>query len=368
MVEHKDVLIHLDPQGDRVAASDLNFSGWIAANQAIKSVSIAAEKNHPLPLCQRPDVELVLPGRIAIGFSGTAKGVDLRADSLRLRVEAESETFEIAHPVPPALVSPPTAQRFLNWWTIVWLRLRERLTRDTSECWRLTLRRHLVYRRQRSGIFRRPHADALLLDFARIHRRAFFLQIGANDGFTGDPLGSLLASAGKGWRGVLVEPVAHLFAQLSDRYAQNRALKLERAAVGESDGEIEIYRLQTAVGDSLFLDQLPSLDREVVQRNASVFGAADSRIIAESVPSFCVATLLARHEIAQLDLLVIDTEGWDWRILRQFDLAALGPKLIFFEHQHLSTEDERAAQARLNENSYNWAKTPEGDTIAWRIV
>ena len=54
-------------------------------------------------------------------------------------------------------------------------------------------------------------------------------------------------------------------------------------------------------------------------------------MVEEEVRCLSVATLLARHSIVRLDLLVIDTEGWDWRILRQFDLARLQPKLLLYE-------------------------------------
>jgi hypothetical protein len=64
---------------------------------------------------------------------------------------------------------------------------------------------------------------------------------------------------------------------------------------------------------------------------------------------------------------VIDTEGWDWRVLRQFDLARLRPRLILVEHQHLTDEDKRAMYERLAGSGYGWAETPEGDTIAWRL-
>jgi hypothetical protein len=113
------------------------------------------------------------------------------------------------------------------------------------------------------------------------------------------------------------------------------------------------------------LDQLPSVELDVLQANARQFGASDKPAVAETVASFSLATLLHRHQIDRLDLLVIDTEGWDWRILRQFDLARLRPKLILFEHQHLSAEARGGAHEFLARHDYGWAETAEGDTLAW---
>jgi FkbM family methyltransferase len=366
MIEHNGVLIHLDPKGDRVGNSDLKFEGWVAAHQPIKGVWLAAERYKALALCERPDVKRVLPDRISLGFLGTSKGSDLRPTGLRLGLQVGDDVFEVEHPVPPPLARQPFQERIVIALQLGWLAVGARLAPGSQQRWRFTLRRHLLYRRRRSNVFRRSHTEALLEDFATAVPEAFFVQIGANDGQTGDPIYGLLARGGRRWRGVMVEPVAHLFAQLSERYGGNSAIRLERAAIGETDGTTVIHRLQTKPEDSLWLQQLPSLDLELLLRNARQFGVSEKLIVSETVPSFTVSTLLKRHDISRLDLLVIDTEGWDWRILRQFDLTVLRPKLVLYEHQHLSPEERAQAHQFLARDAYEWAETPEGDTVAWK--
>src|SRR5205085_2811191 len=107
----------------------------------------------------------------------------------------------------------------------------------------------------------------------------------------------------------MVEPVAHLFVQLSQRNANNPAIRLEQAAIGETNGTAVIYRLNTVSGDSLWLEQLPSLDRETLHRTAAQLGASADRIIAENVTCLRMETLLKRHDLERVDLLDIDTEG-----------------------------------------------------------
>lgn len=363
MVEHNGVLVHLDPQGDRTADGDLKFEGWVAASRPITSVSLAAESQKPFRLGERPDVCRVLPGRFAVGFAGTSGGSQIQTGNLRLRVQIEEEVFEVDHPVPSPLPKPKLRSRVVGALRLSWLKLRQRLTSDP---WRFVLARHLFLRRQRSNIFRRPHTEALLLDFAIAVPQAVLVQIGANDGLTGDPIHHLLVSAGQRWRGVLVEPVAHLFQELRARYSHNPTLHLERAVIAESDGTAVIYRLERKESDSLWLEQLASLDEEVLRENARQFGVSDPELAREEVPALTVATLLQRHHLTHLDLIIIDTEGWDWRILRQFDLNKLRPKLILYEHQHLSAEARAQAHEFLARASYDWAETPEGDTLAWR--
>nr|MBA2430544.1 FkbM family methyltransferase [Chthoniobacterales bacterium] len=300
------------------------------------------------------------------GFTGRARGRDLASGGVRLAVQVGDETFEVEHPLPPALPRPPFRARIGARIRAAWLRWRGRLTTDPQRRWSFTLQRHLLYRRQRSNAFRRLHTDALLKDFAAAVLEATVVQIGANDGFTGDPIRALLAGRGQRWRGVLVEPVAHLHARLGELYRENARLRVERAAIGETDGTVEIHRLRTGPAESLWLEQLASLDEAVLRESARQFGVKNLEVISERVPAITVATLLQRHHITSLDLLIIDTEGWDWRILRQFDLATLGPKLILFEHQHLRSEERVEAHHFLRQHRYDWAETPEGDTLAWQ--
>lgn len=365
MIERGGLLVHLDPKGDWIGDADFEFTGWIVGSRPILAVSLLDSGSTRLPTCDRPDVRRVFPDRAVLGFAGTCPAAGIGSNGIRIAIQLENETLELDYPVPAALPEPPFLRGALSALEVAWWRLRERLARDPSARFAWVLRRHRVARRLRGGVFQRRHTDALLDDFATAVPEAVFLQIGANDGFTGDPLNRLIERGDTHWRGVLVEPVAHLFAQLSERYGKRTTLRLEQAAVGEHDGKAVIHRIATAPADSLWLDQIPSLDPQLLQRNAAQFGKARPAMVPEEVSCFTVRTLLKRHGLAQLDLLVIDTEGWDWRILRQFDLTHLRPMLILYEHQHLSAGERESANDFLSHHGYESVATEEGDTIAW---
>lgn len=367
MIEKEGVRVHLDPAGDRIAGADFAFTGWVAAEEPITTVWLPAADSIRLTTGERPDVERVFPDRIALGFLGKCAAPAIGPGGLRIAIRLRDRTLEVEHPVPAALPRLSLRERLASRFQLAWLRLRERMASNSSQRFRQTLRRHLCARRLRGDVFQRRHTDALLADFAAAVPDAVFVQIGANDGFTGDPLHPLLARPETRWRGVLVEPVGHLFAQLSQRYGHNPALRLERAAIGERDGTTVIHRLALAPNDSLWLEQIPSLDPVLLQHNAGQLGQADNATVAEEVPLLTVPSLLGRHGISQLDLLVIDAEGWDWRILRQFDLTTAQAKLILYEHQHLAAEDRAKAHAFLTRFGYDYAETAEGDTLAWSL-
>jgi hypothetical protein len=64
-------------------------------------------------------------------------------------------------------------------------------------------------------------------------------------------------------------------------------------------------------------------------------------------------------------VLQIDTEGSDWRILSQFDLAELGVKLINVEFFHLTEAEQGACIVRLRDFGY-WTAPYLGDLIAYQ--
>lgn len=367
MIERPGFTLHVDSPGERTARARFRINGWIVADEQVERVWVQSNRERSLEFYDRPDVVRVFPTRrFARGFSGNGTREDLGSDGLVFRVRIGGREIELEHPLPPGAPELPLGRRFAAGLTLAVLGFRARLASNPTDRWNLVLRRHLFRRELRSNIFRREHCDALLADFAEALPNAVFVQIGANDGLTGDPLHGILSRRGLNWRGVMVEPIRHLFIQLQERYGSRAGLRLESAAIGEVDGTVAIYRVRTESGDPLWLEQLASLDRDVLARNAGQMGQSADRIISESVPSLTVTTLLARNQVETLDLLIIDTEGWDWRILRQFDFRQLKPALILYEHQHLSAGDRDEAHAFLRRYSYEWAEMPEGDTLGWR--
>jgi len=62
--------------------------------------------------------------------------------------------------------------------------------------------------------------------------------------------------------------------------------------------------------------------------------------------------LLEKHEIEKLDLIQIDAEGYDWKILSQLDLRKYKPEMIIFENANLEETEKKEAIAFLQEMYY----------------
>src|ERR1039458_5443225 len=95
MIETNDVKIHIDPRGDRIEKKDFVIDGWIAAHEPIKAVWLPASSTCPLPVCERPDVVRVFPGREAVGFTAKCSNHDVGPDGLPIAVQTGESTLEV---------------------------------------------------------------------------------------------------------------------------------------------------------------------------------------------------------------------------------------------------------------------------------
>jgi hypothetical protein len=59
--------------------------------------------------------------------------------------------------------------------------------------------------------------------------------------------------------------------------------------------------------------------------------------------------LLETHDIRWIDLLHIDTEGHDWKILRQLNLDKISPFVIMFENKHFNQEERDEVMFKLGQ-------------------
>jgi FkbM family methyltransferase len=180
-------------------------------------------------------------------------------------------------------------------------------------------------------------------------RNAQLVQIGSNDGKVGDPLYPLLAK-NPGWKCLFVEPVPEVFTRLLSNHGGREGFKFENAAI--NDGQPQAFyfidrqsaELEGLNGD--YLCQVGSFNRKHVLRHA---GQGREHLVREvEVQGMTVEHLLSKHAIERIDVLHIDAEGFDWKILSQLDLARWQPRVILFEHIHLPAPERAEALSTLS--------------------
>lgn len=202
---------------------------------------------------------------------------------------------------------------------------------------------------------RRLAGPRLLAAFARAYPEAFFVEIGSNDGEQHDHLRPLIVS--QQWRGIMVEPVPYVFERLARNYGGLDRVVLENAVIADHDGELPFFHLrEAAAGDRERLpdwyDGIGSLSRDFVLNHRDRIPDIDRRLTTTQVPALTFDSLCRRHSVDHLDLLLVDAEGHDWEILRRIDLARWRPRVVIYEHYHLTSADRRASRARFRDQGY----------------
>lgn len=154
-----------------------------------------------------------------------------------------------------------------------------------------------------------------------------FLQVGAFDGRTEDPIYPLVREFGI--RGIVVEPQLQMLETLRANYADQPQVTVVNAAVADSEGTRDFY--STSVGQS----RKASFSRSHLLEH----GIRPENIVAQKVRCATIASLAREHGLPRCDLIQIDAEGFDGQIVRAIDFAALQPVIVRFEHVHLTNRE-----------------------------
>lgn len=215
-----------------------------------------------------------------------------------------------------------------------------------------------VWLRQRleSAVTRRRLAGLKLTRvFKDVYPEAFFIEIGANDGRINDNLRSSILSSR--WSGIMVEPLPFVFERLRHNYARFSRVALENVAIADRDGQLPFYHL-AHVDDPKrehlpsWYDQLGSFSREVVLSHAYLIPDIERRLVRTLVPCTTYEALCRKHGVKDVDLVLIDTEGYDYEVIKHIDFKLHGPRMLVYEHYHLSAKDRAECRARIEKYGY----------------
>ena len=227
---------------------------------------------------------------------------------------------------------------------------------------------------------RRLAGPRLLRAFAAAYPDAFFIEIGSNDGEQHDHLRPLIRS--QAWTGVMVEPVPYVFDRLRRNYGDLERVTFENAAIADRDGRLPFYHLREAAPGERerlpgWYDGIGSLSRANVLNHRRHIPDIDERIVSGDVPCLSFESLCRKHDVEVIDLLVIDTEGYDAVILGRIDFTIHRPRLIVYEHFHLEPDERVRCRTALEHRGYEtmeegfdtWCLDTSADdrvTQAWR--
>jgi FkbM family methyltransferase len=192
------------------------------------------------------------------------------------------------------------------------------------------------------SLYVRSSLRYVVADELMTNARMTFLQIGAFDGIGEDDLRELVTS--HNLRGVMVEPQPAAFARLQQTYRNQRQVTLLQAAIAEAEGTRDLYCHRSHAS------MAASFDRRHLRKH----GISDRDIVAQPVPCHTVESALRAAGLANVDLIQIDAEGYDWPIVRSIDFARTRPRMIRFEYRHMPDADADACLAHLAAHGYRF--------------
>lgn len=208
----------------------------------------------------------------------------------------------------------------------------------------------------------RPSLGGILTEYITLHPAACFLQIGANDGVRQDPIHVWIMKYRP--RGILVEPQKLAFERLKSTYSGHDNLTFINAAISSFDERKPFYTLkenyaQEARGTLQKVhsdDRISSFYPGFICKAVGYSGKWQDILDENIVECVSVHSLLKSLGMNSIDILQIDTEGFDYQILSSIDFEQVRPDIICFEYVNLSNSDKRKAIEMLVGLDYRWAR------------
>lgn len=208
---------------------------------------------------------------------------------------------------------------------------------------------------------------ALLLEaFAFREKRApFIFQIGANDGKDNDPLHRALTRYG--WPALLLEPQPDVFRRLRENYSGNENVRLIECAIADHDGAGKLYRLHQDLHQYYphRPDGIASFSANHVLKHLPRGKQIPAAVSSVDVKLRSITSIFQEYAVTRVDALVIDTEGFDWEILKLFDVPLRLPSIIQYEWRHLAWPLVEESLAFLIKNGYQ-VRFVKTDILAFR--
>jgi FkbM family methyltransferase len=186
------------------------------------------------------------------------------------------------------------------------------------------------------------------------------LVVGAYDGIENDALARFIVD--HPCHGIFVEPQLQAFEQLRANLASRPHFQFVNAAIDERSGTREFFEVDILGSDlPAWTAQLASFDRGHIEKHETRAPGVSARIRSRNVQACSFDDLLDRFDIRELDILQMDTEGFDARLLRWFPFHRVKPGVLHYEVAHMTGEDRLATKTRLEALGYRVLSTSSAE-------
>jgi FkbM family methyltransferase len=161
-----------------------------------------------------------------------------------------------------------------------------------------------------------------------------FIQIGANDGISCDPIHEFVKKYN--WNGVLIEPEPKVFKLLQKNYIDNDNLIFENMAITDYKGEISLSFSNDPSLDSNKLFSTVTPQKGILSRSNYINSIETIQVPCDTLENICI-----KHALLDFDLLLIDVEGYENNLINSIDFKKVRPSIIHFEHAHITYNEHQ---------------------------
>ncbi len=190
----------------------------------------------------------------------------------------------------------------------------------------------------------------------KIDKPFVFVQVGANDGVSFDFLYDFVVQRKSS--GIVIEPIKEYYDELVLNYSKFDDIIKVNKAIHPLEKQLSIYKINPS-SKSKYPDWVKGIASFNPNHHKNV-NIDTKDIITETVNCDTLMNIVNKKNI---DYFQIDTEGFDYEVLKMINFEIINPKIIKYEHASLCNDDKNKAKELLIKNGY-YIFSEQNDTIA----
>ncbi len=192
--------------------------------------------------------------------------------------------------------------------------------------------------------------DKLLKTLFEEKKINYLIQIGANDGERFDILNYYIKKYQT--KCLLVEPIKENFEKLKKNYENCSFVSFDNCAISVNNEITHLYKISSKYIKNYnnHIPGITSFDKKHLLKH----GVKNHHIISENVKSVSMENLISKHNLKSFDLLFVDAEGYDAKIVIDFLSSTLIRPVIILEFIHIKNDVFKNLINDLEQKKYSF--------------
>ena len=140
---------------------------------------------------------------------------------------------------------------------------------------------------------------------------------------------------------LLIEPVVYNFNQLKNKFKKYKNIIFENIAINEKNEVKDFYYVLESSVIKLkkhWASGIGSFSKDhILKHKTKRFQIAESDIKCVRIKTITFDNLITKYQIKSINKIIIDTEGFDYKIIKSINFKNIIIKELMFEKKHLDS-------------------------------